>query len=98
MEYRMAANDVVPLIKSVADEFEVQAHEKAIQLRLESDEPALFAACDRERIVQVIGNLYENALKFSPAGNDRCDEGPTRESERDRHFCRRFRSWCAGWA
>ncbi len=70
MEYRMAANDVVPLIKSVADEFEVQAHEKAIQLRLESDEPALFAACDRERIVQVIGNLYENALKFSPAGND----------------------------
>src|SRR5262249_3204691 len=33
-------------------------------------EAAVFVECDRERIVQVIGNLYENALKFSPGSTD----------------------------
>jgi hypothetical protein len=41
MEYQMAANDLVSLIKTVADEFTVQANEKAIQLRLESDDAAV---------------------------------------------------------
>jgi two-component system sensor histidine kinase GlrK len=70
MEYLMAPNDVLPLIKGVAEEFGVQAREKTIAMRLESEEPAVFAGCDRERIVQVIGNLYENALKFSPSGSE----------------------------
>src|SRR5215467_4303409 len=70
MEYQMAANDVVPLIKGVADEFGVQAREKAIQMPLESQEGTFFAGCDRDRIIQVIGNLYENALKFSPPGSE----------------------------
>jgi signal transduction histidine kinase len=70
MEYLMAANDVVPLIKEVAEEFGVQAQEKTIQMRLESEEATVFAGCDRDRIVQVIGNLYENALKFSPTGSE----------------------------
>jgi signal transduction histidine kinase len=30
----------------------------------------VFVECDRERIVQVVGNLYENALKFSPNGTE----------------------------
>src|SRR5262249_44289944 len=70
MEYQMAANDVVSLIKGVADEFGIQASEKTIQLRLESQEATVFAECDRDRIVQVIGNLYENALKFSPPASE----------------------------
>jgi two-component system sensor histidine kinase GlrK len=67
MEYRMAPHDIVGLIKGVADEFEVQARQKEICFRLESTQPSFFAECDRDRIVQVIGNLYENALKFSPS-------------------------------
>jgi signal transduction histidine kinase len=70
MEYQMSANDVVSLIKAVAEEFGVQATEKNIQMRLESEEATVLAGCDRERIVQVIGNLYENALKFSPSGSE----------------------------
>jgi signal transduction histidine kinase len=66
MEYQMAANDLIPLIKSVTDEFEVQANQKNIRFRFECDQTSVLAECDRERIVQVIGNLYENALKFSP--------------------------------
>jgi signal transduction histidine kinase len=70
MEYQMSANDVLPLIKSVASEFEIQAREKRIQLRFECAETSVFAECDRDRILQVIGNLYENALKFSPADKE----------------------------
>ncbi len=66
MEYQMSANDVIALIKSVTEEFDIQAREKGIRLQLECAEPAVFAECDRDRIIQVVGNLYENALKFSP--------------------------------
>ena len=63
----MARHDIVPLVKGVMEEFDVQAQQKQIRFRLESEEPSLQAACDRDRIMQVIGNLYENALKFSPS-------------------------------
>src|SRR5262245_38703510 len=66
MEYQMGAHDIIPVIKGVIDEFDVQAREKEIRFRLQCDQPSVFVECDRERIVQVIGNLYENALKFSP--------------------------------
>jgi signal transduction histidine kinase len=70
MEYRMGAHDIIPVIKGVIDEFDVQAREKEIRFRLQCDQPPVFVECDRERIVQVIGNLYENALKFSPNGTE----------------------------
>jgi signal transduction histidine kinase len=70
MEYQMAAHDLVPLIKAVMDEFDVQARDKGIQFRLECPEPSVLVECDRDRIVQVIGNLFENALKFSPSQSE----------------------------
>ena len=70
MEYDIAPHDLVAVTKAVIDEFDVQAREKKIRLRLESDLPLVFAACDRDRIVQVIGNLYENAMKFSPPNSE----------------------------
>jgi two-component system sensor histidine kinase GlrK len=70
MEYDIAAHDLVPLINGVTEEFYVQAREKGIRLRVECDHAAVFVECDRDRIVQVIGNLFENALKFSPNGAD----------------------------
>jgi len=82
MEYQMAAHDIIPVIKGVSDEFDVQAREKEIRFRLQCDEPSVFVECDRERIVQVIGNLYENALKFSPNGTEivtRVGQGNGRE-------------------
>src|SRR5262249_51771107 len=70
MEYDMARHDLVALAAGVIREFDVQARNKNIRLRLESGLPSVFAECDRDRIVQVIGNLFENALKFSPPGSD----------------------------
>jgi two-component system sensor histidine kinase GlrK len=66
MEYQMATHDIVALVKGVMIEFDVQAQQKLIHFRLECEQPAVNAECDRERIVQVVGNLFENALKFSP--------------------------------
>ena len=70
MEYEMAPHDLVSLAGGVIREFDVQARQRGIRLRLETDQPSLLADCDRERIVQVIGNLFENALKFSPEGSE----------------------------
>lgn len=67
MEYTMQSQDITALLQTVADEFEVQANERQIQLQV-CGTPA-WAECDRDRIVQVIGNLFENALKFAPEGS-----------------------------
>ena len=70
MEYTMSAHNIVQMIKGVAEEFDVQGREKEIRLRTEFAEASIFVECDRERIVQVIGNLFENALKFSPSNSE----------------------------
>jgi signal transduction histidine kinase len=70
MEYEIAAHDIVPLIQGVTAEFDVQAGEKGIRLQFECEKPAVFVECDRPRLAQVIGNLFENALKFSPRDSD----------------------------
>jgi signal transduction histidine kinase len=42
--------------------------ERAARIRVDSDLP-LRLACDRDRMIQVLVNLLENALKFAPAGS-----------------------------
>src|SRR5262249_12282595 len=82
MEYQMGAHDIIPVIKGVIDEFDVQAREKEIRFGLQYDQLSVFVDCDRDPIVQVIGNLYENALKFSPNGTEivtRVGQGDGRE-------------------
>src|SRR5438034_9457310 len=70
MEYEMAPHKLVPVVESVIEEFNVQAREKGIRMRLECDLHSISAECDRERIVQVLGNLFEHGLKFSPSNSE----------------------------
>lgn len=59
--------DLVPLAASVADMYRYVADEKGI--RLETDFPAeAWLEVDADRISQVLANLLDNAVKFTPAG------------------------------
>jgi two-component system sensor histidine kinase GlrK len=66
MEYEMGANDIVAIVRQVIDEFSLKAEERQIQIKLNSEAPSIPVVCDGDRMIQVIGNVVDNALKFSP--------------------------------
>lgn len=57
--------DIVELVKSVFDMFEIQAQKKKITLTFDTDytKPILVKA-DKERIQQVLANLFVNSIKY----------------------------------
>jgi len=68
MEYELKNNDVALLIKTTVAELEPRAEEKGIRIQLLLPEQPLSAHCDADRILQVVGNVLGNAIKFSPSG------------------------------
>jgi two-component system sensor histidine kinase GlrK len=66
MEYDLKMQDLVPLVRAAAAEYGSQALEKKIQLEVSAPEQPVYVECDADRMIQVIGNLIGNALKFSP--------------------------------
>jgi two-component system sensor histidine kinase GlrK len=69
MEYKFESCDVVPLVSGVVSEFEGLAHEKKLELFVEPSVPEIPVDCDPGRLTQVLANLIENAIKFSPESN-----------------------------
>jgi signal transduction histidine kinase len=61
---------VADIFDEVADLYEPLAQEKRLTLRIEPPAQPLDVFCDSDRLVQVIGNLLGNALKFTPAGGE----------------------------
>ncbi|MDP2341818.1 MAG: HAMP domain-containing sensor histidine kinase [Deltaproteobacteria bacterium] len=59
--------DAAVLITEAVDAFSRQASDKSIALQAKSAQPALPAAFDHERMLQVLANLIGNAIKFTPA-------------------------------
>jgi len=66
MEYEMATQDIVAVVRQVMEEFSLKAVERQIHITLKTDTPAIPVVCDADRMIQVIGNIVDNALKFSP--------------------------------
>jgi signal transduction histidine kinase len=56
------------LVRTALAEFEVQAGEKSLQIKEEMPQEPVFVECDGDRIIQVIGNVIGNGIKFSRDG------------------------------
>ncbi len=58
---------VEELVRDARELFEPRAAEKGLRLAFEAA-PGLILWCDKERILQALGNLISNAIKFTPSG------------------------------
>jgi signal transduction histidine kinase len=59
---------VEPIVRETAEAFLPKAEQRHITLEVESPPGDVTIAADRARIVQLLGNLIGNALKFTPEG------------------------------
>ena len=59
---------VFPLAEEVAGRFNHAAAAKRIHLTTETDDGELSVLGDRDRLVQLLSNLVDNAIKYTPDG------------------------------
>jgi PAS domain S-box-containing protein len=64
-----AATDLRPLVESVLDSTRLRTPEQ-IELRLEQNGARAVALADEDKLRQVLMNLLDNAIKYSPDGGD----------------------------
>ena len=70
--YDFERHDLGEVVRAAVESFEALARERRLRLALQVDGGAaqVPVRCDRDRIVQVVENLLENAIKFSPEGGE----------------------------
>ncbi len=68
LEMQVANYDLNRIISEICDNFLRAAALKKVNLVVSQSKEPIFLVCDRVRISQVIANLLENALKFTPEG------------------------------
>ena len=60
--------NVTPILRETVEAFAPEAEQRRITLEVTTPPDGLAVAADRARIVQLLGNLIGNALKFTPEG------------------------------
>jgi len=66
MEYDFRYHDIVELVRSVVAGFEARARDREVRLLTQVPSTEVMVRCDYDRMIQVIQNLIDNALKFAP--------------------------------
>ena len=62
--------DLVPILKKIVAELRLTAKDKGLKLSLESKVDSLAAEVDADKIEDVLINLVDNALKYTPEGGE----------------------------
>jgi len=68
MEYRLLRHDLAEVVRTAVNGFEARSREARVGIELNLPEHQILVDCDHDRIIQVVGNLVDNALKFSSPG------------------------------
>jgi signal transduction histidine kinase len=63
-----APEPVEPIVREVIETYRYAADEREIELAFHVDDGLPLILADRDRLLQVLGNLLTNAVKFTPAG------------------------------
>jgi two-component system sensor histidine kinase GlrK len=66
MEYEMMPHNIINIVNQTVEEFGLKAAERKIDIKVESVAKNIPVVCDGDRMIQVVGNLLDNALKFAP--------------------------------
>jgi signal transduction histidine kinase len=67
LNLRFESLDIIELIEDMVDLYRYVAEEKEIRIKFNAQAP-IHVFVDRNRIRQVIANLLDNAIKYTPAG------------------------------
>jgi len=67
--YEMGSHDLTHLVRSSLEEFEVTLGDRGLDVASAFGEAERRVHCDQDRVTQVIGNVVDNAIKFSPRGS-----------------------------
>ncbi len=66
LEYDFRTGDLTSLVRFVTEDFDVRLEERSIRVATDLPAEEVPIRCDGDRIVEVIENLVDNAVKYSP--------------------------------